>query len=105
VIGYIMENTITKFEIIGLHGTRDIIIHIKNNCLILVGENGTGKSTVAYTFYYILTKQWRRLANYTFKEFILFNNNNDHVSISSEDIRVYSIHHMSKKNHAHPFVF
>jgi predicted ATPase len=33
---------------------------------VLVGENGTGKSTVANLIYYTLTQQWRRVREYKF---------------------------------------
>ena len=81
-----MENKINKLEIIGLHGNRNLTIPIENNRLVLVGENGTGKSTVAYIFYYILTKQWVRLSNYSFKELRLYIND-EKITILSDDIQ------------------
>lgn len=85
-----MENKINKLEIIGLHGNRNLTIPIENNQLILVGENGTGKSTVAYIFYYILTKQWERLADYSFKEFSLYIND-EKITIFPDDIKNSSV--------------
>jgi hypothetical protein len=41
-------------------------VRILDNKLVLVGENGTGKSTFANLVYYFLTKQWRRLHEYHF---------------------------------------
>jgi ABC-type cobalamin/Fe3+-siderophores transport system ATPase subunit len=41
-------------------------VRIQDNKLVLVGENGTGKSTFANLTYYFLTRQWVRLAAYRF---------------------------------------
>ncbi len=49
---------ITKFEIKKLHGYRDLEVQIQDNTLIIVGENGSGKTTVLHLFYYLLSGQW-----------------------------------------------
>lgn len=41
-------------------------VRLEDNKLVLVGENGTGKSTFANLIYYFLTKQWSRLQEYRF---------------------------------------
>ena len=62
-----MPTALTHFQIEGLHGRdRTIEIPIRDNRLVLVGENGTGKSTVANLLYYLLTQQWRRIMDYRF---------------------------------------
>jgi predicted ATPase len=62
-----MPTALTQFQIDGLHGrNRTIDIPIRDNRLVLVGENGTGKSTVANLLYYVLTQQWRRITEYRF---------------------------------------
>jgi predicted ATPase len=61
-----MAASLTQFRIEGLHGRRTIDIPIEDNRLVLVGENGTGKSTVANLIYYTLTQQWRRVREYKF---------------------------------------
>lgn len=58
----------TRFEIKGLFGTRDINIPIESNAVILVGPNGIGKSCVTNIFYFFISRQWARLAEYNFKE-------------------------------------
>jgi len=45
-------------------------VHIQDNTLILVGENGTGKSTFVNLIYYFLTRQWNRLREYRFHEIV-----------------------------------
>lgn len=61
-----MHQKLTRFRVIGLHDTRTMDVHLDNNKLVLVGENGTGKSTFANLIYYFLTKQWTRLREFRF---------------------------------------
>ena len=61
-----MSGTLSQFRIEGLHGRRTLDVRITDNVLVLVGENGTGKSTVANFIYYFLTRQWHRLLDYQF---------------------------------------
>jgi predicted ATP-dependent endonuclease of OLD family len=58
---------LTRFQVVGLHGLRNIDVKLEDNKLILVGENGTGKSTFVNLIYYFLTKQWSRLNEYRFE--------------------------------------
>lgn len=59
-------NQISRFEIYGLHGFRNLDIRLKDNTLILVGENGVGKTTVLHLLYYLLSGQWSAIAKYQF---------------------------------------
>lgn len=63
-----MSSQIEYLEICGLYGHKDYLIQLNNNQLILVGENGTGKSTLISILYYIITGQWRKLWKYKFTE-------------------------------------
>lgn len=58
----------TRFQIVGLYGSKNVDLPIKGDALILVGPNGAGKSTVANVFYFFVTRQWRRLLEYPFEE-------------------------------------
>ena len=58
----------TKFEIKGLFGNRDVTLPIDGDALILVGPNGIGKSSVTNIFYFFISRQWARLAEYDFSE-------------------------------------
>ena len=57
----IMSGALTRFRIDALHNRYTVDVPIRDNKLILVGENGTGKSTVANFIYLFLTKQWSRI--------------------------------------------
>ena len=81
-----MPTELTEFQIEGLHGRNQTIdIPIRDNRLVLVGENGTGKSTVANLLYYVLTQQWRRISEYRFV-FIEVKASHDSLRFSHEDI-------------------
>jgi hypothetical protein len=57
---------ITEFSILGLHGNKNIRLKLEDNTLILVGQNGTHKTTILTLFYSFLAGDVERLAKYTF---------------------------------------
>jgi predicted ATPase len=69
---------IQNFKVIGLHGKSHYDIQFENNSLILVAENGSGKTTMVNIFYYFLSRQWRKLNEYQFERITLTINNQDH---------------------------
>lgn len=54
---------IERFAIWNLFGEYNIDMKIQENTLLLVGENGSGKSTILNALYYLLTQQWIKLAS------------------------------------------
>jgi len=58
---------ISKFTVVGLYGSRTVEIPIKDNKLVLVGENGTGKTTIVNLFFYFLSQQWKRFIGIDFE--------------------------------------
>ncbi|MFA6413713.1 MAG: AAA family ATPase [Syntrophales bacterium] len=60
--------TINRFQIKNLHGYKNFDLRLADNTLILVGENGAGKTTVLNLFYYLLSGQWSSMAKYQFEE-------------------------------------
>ena len=70
---------ITRFEIYGLHGFKNIDLRFKDNTLILVGENGAGKTTVLHLLYYLLSGQWSAMAKYQFDSLTLTVGETKHV--------------------------
>ena len=84
-----MPFLLEKFGVDGLYGTYSYDIPIKDNKIVLIGENGTGKSTIASIMYYFLTEQWEELLNYKFKAINVRVNNEDY-SFKYEDMNNYS---------------
>src|SRR5581483_9970168 len=76
---------ITGFRITGLHGKRDVQIAIRDGCVVLVGVNGLGKTTIINLLYYLLTCQWFRLVEYKF-EALAVDVPGDCLSISRDQI-------------------
>lgn len=77
---------ITDFIVEGLHGYKNFAIKFKNNRLILVGENGSGKTSVLRIFYYFLTCNWLELIKFKFSKVILKINKKSY-EISHEDLK------------------
>jgi ABC-type lipoprotein export system ATPase subunit len=73
---------ITRFQIKKLHGYKNINLRLVDNTLILVGENGAGKTTILHLFYYLLSGQWSSMVRYKFEE----------VSITIDD-KKYTLHY------------
>ncbi len=72
-------NQITRFKISGLHGFKSLDLQFKDNTLILVGENGAGKTTVLHLLYYLLSGQWSAIARYKFDSLELTIGETKHV--------------------------
>lgn len=58
---------IKTFKITRLFGYKDVEINHKSDIIILVGENGTGKSTIMNCLYYLLTKNFQALVKIPFE--------------------------------------
>jgi ABC-type branched-subunit amino acid transport system ATPase component len=65
-----MAGILSHFRIEALHNRHTIDVPITDNKLVLIGENGTGKSTVTNFIYFFLTRQWRRLLSYEFRRVV-----------------------------------
>lgn len=81
-------NSIKRFEIKKLHGRKNFDLRIKDNTLILVGENGTGKSTVLQLFFYLMSGQWASLLKYDFESLRLTIDDDTHT-INRSDLKIY----------------
>ena len=60
------EVHISEFSILGLHGNKNIRLKLEDNTLILVGENGTHKTTILTLFYNFLAGEINHLTKYSF---------------------------------------
>lgn len=63
-----LENmNIESFKITGLHKALNFEFLFNDNTLILLGENGSCKTTIIKMLYYTLSLQWGKLAQYNFE--------------------------------------
>lgn len=60
------KSFIQEFEIIGLFGYKDICIRFKNSTLIVIGENGFGKTSILNALNYVLCHSYNRLLEIKF---------------------------------------
>lgn len=54
---------IESFEIKGLFNSKDVKITFKDETMILIGENGMGKTTILAILFYTITGQVKNLKN------------------------------------------
>ena len=78
-------NEIKSFKITKLHGFKNYNLKFKDNTLILVGENGAGKTTILRMLYYLISGQWSALAKFRF-DTVSLKINNKTFSIKSTDL-------------------
>lgn len=77
-----MKNSLKNICITGLHGRKNINATIQDNTLILVGENGSGKTTFLRILFYFLSGHWLSLVQFKFTT----------ITATIGDIQ-YKIHH------------
>lgn len=79
------EYNLTQFTIDKLHGEFDYVINIVDNQLVIVSENGMGKTTVVNIIYYSLSRQWNKLLEYKFGG-ISVTINNHKIELNRDEI-------------------
>ena len=90
--GTVMDNQLMQFDIVGLHGVRDYSILFEDNKVIIVGENGSGKTTVFKIMYHTLSCDWDSLRTFDFECVSLHFGNDKVVQISSDLLQsIYAI--------------
>ena len=84
-----MSGNLQRIQIIGLHNTDKYIdAHINDNTLILVGENGSGKTTFLRILFNLLAGRWRSLSLFSFKSVILTLDDEQIEIIHSDIVRL-----------------
>lgn len=68
----ITKTTIKRIDICGLYNFKNYSVRFYNNALILVGENGAGKTTILRIVYAVLSCNWDLLYNYPFDEVTVY---------------------------------
>ncbi len=76
---------INKFRINKLHKTLNFELQFKDNTLILLGENGSCKTTIIKMLFYTLSLQWGKLAQYNFESIDIIIDD-EPFSITQKDI-------------------
>ena len=61
-----MDSPIKQFAIIGLFGYKDIDITFNNKVMIVIGENGFGKTSILNALTYTLKGYWKKLLKIKF---------------------------------------
>ncbi|MFK8264969.1 AAA family ATPase [Capnocytophaga cynodegmi] len=56
-----------EFRIEKLFGYKNVNLKFENDILILMGENGTGKTSILNALYFTLTKKWNKLSKVNFE--------------------------------------
>ena len=80
-----MSVRLERFRIAGLHGYQDMDIPINDNRLIIVGENGSGKSTIANLIFSFLSREWHRLFSYQF-DWVSITLNGEEIRLNRADL-------------------
>lgn len=87
-----MDNQLVQFDIVGLHGVRDYSIRIEDNKVIIVGENGSGKTTVFKVMYHTLSCDWDSLRTFDFESVSLRFGNGKVIQVTSDLLQsIYAI--------------
>lgn len=76
---------IKRFKINKLHETLNFELKFENNTLILLGENGSCKTTIIKMLYYTLSLQWGKLSRYNFESIEVYIDT-EKYKIAKEDI-------------------
>jgi len=66
-----MGSLVKKIDIIGLYNSRDFSVVFEDNTLILVGENGSLKTTISRIIYAVLSCNWDLLNRYPFEKIVV----------------------------------
>ncbi|TBZ11678.1 ATP-binding protein [Rhizobium leguminosarum] len=76
---------LSEFQIRGLRGGKTVSARFSDNTLILVGENGSGKTTFLRMLFYFLSGRWSNLAEFDF-ETIAAEINGQKFTLEHEDV-------------------
>lgn len=62
-----MNNALERVQIVGLHGNKRVDVKLSDNTLILIGENGSGKTTFLRILFHFLSGRWLSLIQFPFQ--------------------------------------
>lgn len=93
------EHYIKSYTVLGLYGDKDIKLNFNSSYKILVAENGTGKTTVLNSLFYLLTGQYQKLSQIEFEKIQLEFSNNSLIELSRGDISLEIPSNLEKLPH------
>lgn len=76
---------INSFKINKLHGVLNYELKFKDNTLVLIGENGSCKTTIIKILFYAISMQWSKLSKYNFDS-ITLGIDSDEIKLTKKDI-------------------
>ena len=86
--GFIMIGQLAKITIFDLWGEKKVEFDLDKKNLILVGENGSGKTTILRMLYEVLARRWSQLSTEDFSSIKILFSDNSHLEIEKEKILV-----------------
>ncbi|EOV1172612.1 AAA family ATPase [Vibrio fluvialis] len=84
-----MNQIISQFSVRKLFGCQDVNLVVEDNELILIGENGSGKTTVMNMFYHMLSGDFKALEKYEFSRIELKFVNEDKITFTKYELTQY----------------
>lgn len=84
-----MESFIKSFSINGLFGYKNVQIDFDEPYKIIVGENGSGKTTVLNCLYYTLAKKFELLANIRFDSISIIFKKNKTLEFTKNEVSAF----------------
>ncbi|WP_415911988.1 AAA family ATPase [Neptuniibacter sp. QD37_11] len=79
---------IEYIKIFELHGEKDVILNFDDDIKIIIGDNGTGKTTVLGALYAILSQNYHKLSKLDFEKIELRFKSGDLIKISKDDLGI-----------------
>jgi len=80
------SSQLKSFAINGLFGFKDVAIPFDKEALILIAENGSGKTTILNTLYYSISCKFDKLSTVEFESVVLEFTSGDRVEIKKSDL-------------------
>jgi predicted ATPase len=80
------SSQLKSFAINGLFGFKDVVIPFDKEALILIAENGSGKTTILNTLYYSISCKFDKLSTVEFESVVLEFTSGDRVEIKKSDL-------------------